>query len=531
VYGVVSRRLGKLYDALDGFGAAARSMKYRASANAAMAEIAFMQQRWPAAEAYALRSLDYDRFSIRASRLLTVLYRVQNNIADAKNAADHLAALDPLSHLAAFEHYLLERTPARLNAFKGLIKGELPAESYLELASYYLGLKLYADAITVLQFAPSHPIVSYWHAYLSGLNNDGANVERHLTDALSGSTAFVFPFRQETAEILTWAKKIKPHWKTRYYRALAYWSKERTDVAKEELLACGNEPTEWAFYTTRGNFIRQLKAGDPMNDYRKALELGKNEWRPYHSLIEYNISQNSFAAAYQIARSGATAFPSSYIAFFDLSRTSLFNGQARACVEILDTLTVLPFEGASYSRDLYRKACIVSASEMMRSGKFQDAVAYLGKAKTWPERLGVGKPYEVDTRFEDFLEAQCRERLGDRTGAKRLKDYVLTFTQKHARDGSMNRLFAALLMRSQGLADEAKELIGDWRKADASDAARWLAGVFDRSATQVAAAEKKLRGGTTGSLLGKSTVDQELALLIQVHAALNSGDSIPELRW
>ena len=531
VYGVVSRKLGRLYDALDGFGAAARSMKYRASANAAMAEIAFMQQHWPAAEAYALRSLDYDRFGIRASRLLPVLFRVQNNIADAKNAADHLAALDPLSHLAAFEHYLVERTPARLNAFKGLIKGELPAESYLEIASYYLGLKMYADAITVLELAPSHPIVSYWLAYLSNLNNDRPGVDRYLAAAVSGPTALVFPFRQETAEILTWAKKVKPHWKTSYYRALAYWSKERTDVAKDEFLACRNEPTEWSFYTTRGNFLRQLKAGDPMNDYRKALEIGKNEWRPYHSLVEYYIGQNSFAAAYQIAQSGARAFPASYIALFDLSRASLFNGQAQSCVEILDTLTVLPFEGAGYSRDLYRKACIVSAAEMMRSGKFQDAVVYLGKAKSWPERLGVGKPYEVDTRFEDFLEAQCRERLGDQAGAKHLKDLVLTFTQRNPRDGSMNRLFAALLMRSQGQTNEAKELIRDWTKADASDAARWLAGVFDRSVSQVVAAEKKLRGGTSGSLLGRSTIDQELALVIQVHATLTGAGSPPELRW
>ncbi|OGU26607.1 MAG: hypothetical protein A2X66_04720 [Ignavibacteria bacterium GWA2_54_16] len=525
VYGVVCRKLGKLYDALDGFGAAARSMKYRASANAEMAEIAFIQNNWPASEAYALRSLDYDRFGIRASRLLAVLYRLQSNVADAKNAADHLAALDPLSPLAAFEHYLVERTPVRLSAFRDLFKGELPAESYLELASFYLSLRLYADAITVLEQAPTHPIVSYWLGYLGSLNGDRTSVDRNLTRALSAPTYLVFPFRQETAEILTWAKKLKPHWKTSYYRALAYWSKERTDVAKDEFLSCRNEPTEWSFYTTRGNFLRQLKTGDPLNDYKRALELGKNEWRAYHSLVEYNISRNLFPSAFQVAQAGAKAFPASYIALFDLSRTSLYVGQAQSCVRILDTLTVLPFEGARYSRDLYRQACVLSAAEMMSSGRLADAIVYLSKAKTWPARLGVGKPYDVDTRFEDFLEMQCREKSGDHAEAKTLGDAVLAYTRKNSRDGSINRLFAALLLRARGQADEAKEIIGAWTKAGASDAARWLSGVFHQAVPQREAVEKHLYGSLSGSLLGRSSIDQDLALLIQVYSILKDSGS------
>lgn len=531
VYGVVSRKLGKLYDALDGFGAAARSMKYRASANAEMAEVAFIQRNWPAAEAYALRSLDYDRFGIRASRLLAVLYRMQSGTADARSAADHLLALDPLSQLAAFERYLVERTPAHLAAFKSLIRGELPAESYLELASYYLGLKLYADAISVLDQAPPHPIVSYWLAYLNNLGGDRTSVDRHIANALGASTTLVFPFRQETAEILTWAKKIIPHWKTSYYRALAYWGNGRIDVAKDEFLACGNVPAEWTFYATRGNFLRQLKAGDPMNDYKRALDLGKSEWRPYHLLVEYNISQNSFAASLQTARAEVKIFPDSYIALFDLSRSSLYNGQALACVKILDTLIVLPFEGARYTRDLYRQACLVSAAEMMRASRFEDAVTYLTKAKSWPERLGVGSPYDVDTRFEDFLESQCREKLGNQARAKILQDAILEYTRKNPHDGSPNRLFAAMLLRARGQADRAKEMMSEWSKADASDAARWLTGVFNRTAAQIQAVEGTLSGGSGSSLLGRSTIDQDLALRMHVYSLLNSPGAATELKW
>jgi tetratricopeptide (TPR) repeat protein len=531
VYGVVSRNLGRLYDALDGFGAAARSMKYRSAANAEMAEIAFIQKNWPAAEAYAFRSLDYNRSGIRASRLLAVLYRIQSNSADARNAADHLAALDPLSHHAAFEHYLLEKSPARLAVFKSLIRGELPSESYLELASYYLSLRMFSDALAVLEQAPSHPIVSYWMAYLSDVTGDQANVSHNLADAVAASTALVFPFRQESAEILTWAKKIKPHWKTDYYRALAYWSKDRIDVAKEELLACRNEPAEWSFYLTRGNFFRREQIGDPRTDYTRALELGKNAWRPYHTLVDYDISQASFSSALEVAQAGVKSFPASYIALFDLSRSYLYNGQAQSSVKILDTLTVLPFEGARYTRDLYRQACIVSAAEMMHSARFADALTFLGKAREWPERLGVGKPYEVDTRFEDFLEAQCREKLGDQSHAKTLRDAIISYTRKHLDDWSVHRLFGALATRDQREEKAATSLPAEWTKKEASDATRWLRSVYQRNADQAQEIERKIRGTPSGSLLGRSTIDQEFALLVQVHSVLNRPGSSANLKW
>jgi len=531
VYGVVSRKMGRLYDALDGFGAAARSMKYRSVANAEMAEVSFLQKNWPAAEAYALRSLDYDRFNVRASRLLAILYRVQSNSADAQNAVEHLNALDPLGNIAAFERYLADRSFARLADFKARIKGELPAESYLELASIYLNLRLYGDALAVLEQGPPHAMISYWIAYLSDVLGNRSKAEEHLAKAVAAPTTLIFPFRQESAEILSWANKLKPHWKTRYYRALAYWSKERTDVASDELLACGNEPTDWAFYVTRANFTRMQKNGDPFKDYSRALDLGKTEWRPYHALVEFHISQNAFSSALEIARSAVNAFPRSYVALFDLSRSYLYAQQAVSCVQILDTLTVLPFEGASYTRDMYRQSCIVAAAEMMRSGRHADAVQFLRKSKSWPERLGVGKPYEVDTRFSDFLELQCLEQSGNKSEASALAESILSFTRKHRGDGSLAQLFGALQLRKAGQVNEAGQLIAEWTKSDAPESVRWLAGVYEGSKPRIQEAEKKMRGSAAGAFLGRSGMNQELALMMDVYSILTGPGAAPNLRW
>ena len=521
IYGVINKSLGNSYDALDGFGAAARSMKYRASANAEMAEVAFQLKNWQLSEAYAYRSLDYDRANVRASRLLTVLYRVQKRTENGKSAVIHLRAIDPLSHLADFESCLLDRSDESLVKFRSMIRNELPHESYLELASYYYGLKLYDEAAQVLLQSPPYPMVSYWLAYLFNLMNQPQKADEQLARALDQSIVFAYPFRQESAEILKWADAKKPHWKTRYLLALLYWSKDRNNDARTEFAACGNEPTFAAFYLTRGNFLKTDGNPDILRDYKRALELGPGEWRTYRALIDYHTERTQYPDALEIAKSSVKRFPSSYIALFDLARSFVLNRQYSASLKILDTLTVLPFEGARYTREVYRQASVLSAAEAMKAGKYSSAVKLLEMARQWPERLGVGKPYDVDNRLEDYLEALCARKAGDQAKAKKLFDQVASYSRQHGDDGSMYRLFGALAEREAGKEDTAARLMDGWLKDGKSPVARWLAAVLNHKSADVLAIEKELRGTTDASLLGRSTVDQEFALIAEVHSLVS----------
>ncbi len=516
IYGVISRKLGNLYDALDGFGVAARSMKFRSAANAEMAEVAFLQKRWPAAEAYAFRAMDYDRMNARASRLLPVLYRFQGTDEGVKNAIQHLREIDPLSHLASFEDYLRDLTSEKLARFKSIFRSELPHENYLELASFYVGLYLYGDALKVLQQAPTHPIVSYWLAWLSHQVKQEAEVDRYMKEALELSPVLVFPFRQETAEILKWAEGKRPHWKTKYYLALVYMSKDRVDYARELLNACGSEPDFAAFYLARGNMLRSEKSPEALRDYRRAVELGKDEWRTYRALMDYRLERLEYAEALAAAKSAAAQFPSSYIALFDYARSLVLNGQPAASLAILDTLTILPFEGAGYTREAFRQACILSAAGAMKEGDFQQAAKLLDKARQWPERLGVGKPYDVDNRFEDYLEGVCAVRLGEKARSQKLFQQVAAYTRSHAGDAGVNRFFGALAERGLGQESEATKLTDQWRADGKSLVGRWLMSIFRSNSAQAVAVERELQGASNASLLGRASVDQEFALLVEV---------------
>jgi tetratricopeptide (TPR) repeat protein len=516
LYGVISRKLGNLYDALDGFGVAARAMKYRSAANVEMAEIAFLQQRWPAAEAYAFRGLDYDRMNARASRFLPVLYRFQGTDEGVRNAIQHLREIDPLSHLASFEDYLRDTSSQKLAHFKSIFRSELPQENYLELASYYAGLRLFSDATKVLEQGPTHPIISYWLAWLNHELKNEAKADAYLKEALELSPALVFPFRQETAEVLKWAEGKRPHWKTKYYLALVYLSKDRPESAGEILNSCGSEPNFAPFYLVKGNLLRSKKSADALKEYKRALELGKDEWRTYRTLMDYDVERLEYAEALSTAKAAAGRFPASYVALFDYARALILNNQPAASLAILDTLTVLPFEGARYTREVFRQACVLAGAESMKRGNYQDALRLFAKARNWPERLGVGKPYDVDTRFEDYLESLCAIKLGDKARGRRIHEQIVAYTRTHDGDMSVNRLFGALAGKTLGQEQWAASLIDQWTSIGKSSSARWLVATFKREGAIAAASEKDLRGSSDVSLLGRGTIDPDLALVIEV---------------
>ena len=494
--------------------------EFRSAANAEMAEVAFLQQHWSAAEAYAFRSLDYDRSNVRASRLLTVLYRVQRKTENAKEAVAHLRAIDPLSHLADFESYLLDRSDENLDQFRSMIRNELPSESYLELASYYLGLKLFENAALVLQQAPAHPMVYYWLAYLNDLARQPQKADDYLSKAIEQSSWLVFPFRQESADILGWADSQKPHWKTKYFLALLLWGKDRTEAAREQFAACGNEPSFASFYVTRANFLKAGQSGDALSDYKRAFELGQGEWRTYRALIDYYTERMQYSEALDLAKSAAKKFSSSYVALFDLARSYVLNRQYTASLKILDTLTVLPFEGARYTREVYRQACVLAAAEEMKAGSYAKAAKLLEKARLWPERLGAGKPYDVDNRLEDYLEGLCLNGSGNSKRAKEMFDRVISCTRDHGGDVSINRLFGALAEIQLGKLNSGTRLMDEWSKDMNTPVARWLRSELSGSSRDVAAVEKDLRGSTDVSLLGRPSVDQDFALIVEVHSLI-----------
>ncbi len=106
-----------LVDAKETFGWAARSMKYRSSAYCQLAEIYLMEGNFERAEDYARRSLEYDARNVKTHQILSTLYRRMGQPAKAREMLAKILDIDPLSHFARFETYLLQPNATTLGAF------------------------------------------------------------------------------------------------------------------------------------------------------------------------------------------------------------------------------------------------------------------------------------------------------------------------------------------------------------------------------------------------------------------------------
>ena len=94
---------------------------------------------------------------------------------------------------------------------------------------------------------------------------------------------------------------------------------------------------------------------------------------------------------------------------------------------MLDNIRILPFEGQSGSRVLYRNVKLQLAAALADKGNIKAALAKVDQARQWPMTLGVGKPYDdlVDERTEDWLDAVLYARLGDEKKASEYLDKLL----------------------------------------------------------------------------------------------------------
>ena len=344
-------------------------------------------------------------------QMRAVLARLRG--ATSAGAADRSAAAVPISHVARFERYLTAAHDGDRRAFVDGIRNELPHETFLELAAWYHDLGRGDEARELLRLAPQTGEVLYWLAYLQQQANDPA-AGTTLRQADAASARLVFPFRAESAPVFEWAVRQSSNWRPKYYLGLILWSRNETARARDLFGSCGSAP-DWApFYAARARLFETTARDASLADLRKAAELDPGEWRYGKALAERFVSDRAFPEALEIAGRYSRALPTNYILGMLHARTLLLNDRVADAAAILGTLAVLPFEGSTEGRTLYREAQLRLAAQVFQAGDAAGAARRVAAAREWPERLGAGKPYpdEVDERVEDWMAAQCLERTG-----------------------------------------------------------------------------------------------------------------------
>ena len=466
-FGLASAALGHHADVTEAFSVAALAPAWRSAADTELGKEYLREKLYDRTVAAAGEALFSNARNLDALQLYACAQRLQDNITRADTALADLLALDPLNHFARFERYL--RGKARPKDFTALIRNELPHETFLELAVWYHGVGLDADAAKVLDLAPPTAETLYWLAYL----RSDTNV---LVRAEAASPEFVFPFRTESIPVFEWAARHRPGWQPSYFLALIRWHLGDLDEARRLLAACGDEPRFAPFYAARA----QLAKDGAATDLQRAAQLDAAQWRYGAMLARHSLKGGDPATALAVAGDYARRFPANDTLALLRAKALLLTGQYWAAAELLESLHVLPAEGTTEAHALFREAHLLLAVGRLQSGAFADALRLVGLARQWPEQLGAGKPYlaEVDERLEDWLTAQCYVALKDPVKARQALDRIVAVPARSKGQG-VGDFIRAMALRQSGRLAEAERLLSDWQARDAgSDLAKWGTELF-----------------------------------------------------
>jgi len=402
-YGLINETLGNMADAIDGYSLATLTQEYKSAGYTGLSRIAGKEQKYPLSVSYADKALDYNRYNLDALMLKTVACRKMKEAGNVQKTIQIIQELDPLNHFALFEKYLQGRTDAAKQAFIASIRSEIPHESYSELAVWYYNAGNREEASELFQLSPASAEAAFWLAFLKKEKVNVQNIQ----------PAFAFPFRSETAFVLEQLLKGQDDWFLKYQLALVYRDRNRVKEAKALLDACGSAPDFAPFYVFRAAISSNE---DKKKDLQKALSLKPAEWRYHKLLTEYYINNNQPAEALAVAAPYYKANRNNMMMGMLYAKTLLLNKKYREVDVLLSGLHILPFEGATEGRMLYREAKLMQAIDALKKGNTKKALTFTEASTLWPENLGVGKPYdnEIDYRLENWLRYLADKKNGDK---------------------------------------------------------------------------------------------------------------------
>ncbi len=449
VAGNLYRGLDDRINAKEAFGWAARSLKYRSSGFAQIAELWLMDNELQKAKKYAGQSLDFNRYNVSALMVLAIVARIEGLQNEANEYLKEILKIDPLNHFAHFENYLNKKSGQSKETFQMRHRSEFPIQTYLELAIAYHNIGRNVEAIGLLEMAPQHPLIDLWYTFIQHDPNS------HYFGGITNlSPDFVFPFRRETMKALAWAVEHSDHWKFKYYLALNLWGKGRKQEAAELLKMCGNSPDFDVFYQVRAHLLSEVEEKDMYNDLLRALNLDREDHRNWRSLIHYYQETENDTKALHIGEEAYQVFTHNYAIGMDVTRSLIALEQYSRALSVLDQVNVLPFEGASEGRTLYEKACYGRSLELIHEMKYADAINLLERSKSWPENLGVGKPYDPEERVANFLTGYCYDQLGQ--SDKAVQYYQLAkdqFMERMEKRSKLHLLGLKAIERTDGKAE------------------------------------------------------------------------------
>ncbi|NNF37643.1 MAG: hypothetical protein HKN71_03180, partial [Gemmatimonadetes bacterium] len=190
-------------------------------------------------------------------------------------------------------------------------------------------------------------------------------------------------------------------WVWRYLLGLALWSRDRSEEAKRELDDLGDRPDFGPFYVARAHLSDAGPAAEA--DLRRGAALEPMDRLLRIHLVQYLQARGRWADALEVSGAARAVFPTDFN--LDLLHVASLAelGRAEEAIAILDDIRVLPSEHSGTSHTLYVQSHLTAALDALDGGDRRRAAEHARAASEWPERLGLGRPYEPEERLARFI--------------------------------------------------------------------------------------------------------------------------------
>ncbi|MCC6286734.1 MAG: hypothetical protein IT249_02510 [Chitinophagaceae bacterium] len=425
-YGLINLALGNETDAIEGFSISTLSPSFKSPAFTELAKLYCKKEMYKDAIAYADKAVLQNATNVNAYLVKAVAHRKAGNAAEAETTLKTILQIDPINHFARYEQYLLHPDSSANKNFYSLIRNELPGETYTEMAIWYYTTGCIEEAKDLFKRMEPNPESTGWLAFLNNQPADFTNV----------SAALAFPFRAETAMVFEQLLQKQQDWMLKYQLGLIYHDRNRMAESRGLLLSCKDEPTFAPFYVVRSQ-VMNTDTTQALADLKRAAQLDATGWRYQKLLAEYYMSHNQPEQALTIATVFHKQHPDNLIMGMLYAKALLLNKNYVETDKLLTGLQILPFEGATEGKQLYREAKLMQAVAALQQKKYAVAKKLIEQGKLWPENLGVGKPYEdnIDTRLEDWM-LYLTEQKKNGPKAKALLNKIINF--KPATENTIN---------------------------------------------------------------------------------------------
>jgi tetratricopeptide (TPR) repeat protein len=148
-----------------------------------------------------------------------------------------------------------------------------------------------------------------------------------------------------------------------------------------------------------------------LNDLLKAGKLAPSDWRTAVRLINYYKSHDDYDAELKTATEAYLKNKEYSTLGIEYAIALINKGKYAASLQTLEGMNILPNEGASQGKRVFEQAALLLSTDLISKRKYNEALKMIEKSGEWPENLGVGKPYNPDTRIQDYLRAYCLMKL------------------------------------------------------------------------------------------------------------------------